>query len=553
MTEENGNSPADGATDKKEGREGLYYLWHLEAIGLFKPCRGDNAARRPLPEWGLPADGNETTRSSRIALIDNGVSTRSHPNFPEASDFLLHAIDFSGDRCGHRYPEAQTEEDDAELLSVEEAITKLRKRSADALAHINVADLIERLRGYAPDPKVLPAALDPCVRFAAHGTACAGLIGAGVPRGVRKADDGMDDEENDRKRRLKSPFALDYVGVNPWARIVPINTVYSPDYWPLIMALIHAIRAEVDVILMPRLVEEMNAEPLQPVPEDRIDGETGDDRHVDTDIDPRWTRKRQDQDRATEKELFEELLAFVSHYVPVVVAAGNRGKPEVEYPASLVKGKAPELIVVGAVNARGVKSSYCSGREPGPGGQSISVFAPSDDMETVTEEKFHLDDMSWRGRRQYWDDIDVEPGNLFSPYGVLTVDIPGEYGYDGDADEDRDFGEIGMNANSRKKSEEPEYQDRSLYAAFGGTSAASAITAGLASLVQHKLGAHGKGALTGGEMKTLLQQTAQDGRDMEREAGIAPPFPKHRPMQEDSDARVGSVIDAKAALEKISS
>lgn len=553
-------------------RQGLFYLWHLEAIGLFERTLtappGPRPNITPIQAWGLPDDATPPTRNAKIALIDNGVSTLSHPNLPCEETFLVHAIDFSGDRRGRVYADPDGIRSEVTEAHIEAALANMRTREGgvhkgenDCPTDQDYSDLVSELKRYAYAPERLPKALDPCQRFAAHGTACAGLIGAGVPwpqdgNSGRKEARADAEHEADRKSRPPrarppSPFAMPYIGVNPWSQIIPINTVYSPDYWPLIMSMLHAVVHEADVILMPRLVEEMNTEPLQPEPEPPLDGECRDDRHVDAEDDPRWSRLRQNKVREKEKQVFEALLAFVSYYVPVVVAAGNMGRRDLEYPASLVGTKAPQLIVAGAVTARGLKSSYCSGEATGTGAQSISVFAPSDDVETVSADDFRLDDMSWRGRRQHWDDIAAERSNCFSPYGIVAVDIPGEYGYDAHAEEDRDFAEIGANFNSQAKSKEPEYKPRALYTSFGGTSAASAITAGLASLIQHKLTANGKPTLTGHEMKRLLQETGQTGRDMEEEAGIEPPFPQGPEHGHPSPSRVRCAIDAKAALAEI--
>ena len=107
------------------------------------------------------------------------------------------------------------------------------------------------------------------------------------------------------------PTKINYCGINPVAKIIPINTVYSADYGPVIMALLYALSKEADVILMPRIVHDIGA---------GMDADA-----IQRSRDPRVTRQLLQGQKNAEKDLFEHLLSEVSKIVPVVIAAGNDG------------------------------------------------------------------------------------------------------------------------------------------------------------------------------------------------------------------------------------
>lgn len=484
------------------GRRGLFYLWHLQAVGLVdedgaptKVWPVPQAGSRRVPHFNAP----EKDREVRIALIDNGciyphvesdgTEVDAHPNLDSRA--IETSIDFSIDPSGTVY----------------------RGKAAQPFAGLPVwaADV---LSAHGADPVALkretatklPEFLDPAHRFSAHGTACAGLIAAGV-----------------RKPRKKNPFAMPYAGVNPKnARIVSISTVYSPDYWPVIRALLHAVSAEAEVIVMPRGVEEMPPVFREPEP--------------DAIHDPRFSRWQTDPGRAADKALFEALLGRIAEEIPVVVPSGNDGTPRLGYPARLVLDKAPALIVVGAATARGVQAAYSNGVPPGtqgPDAEAVTCFGPSDDQPRVVEGDVRFDPMSWRGRRIHWTDAE-RAANPYAPYGVAALDIPGEYGYASEARDARDYREIATAPGSLGTAETEEYRPRALYTLFGGTSAACAIVGGLVSLRQRAEGA----PLSGRSMKLEIAASLGDAPDIMEREGIGPP----------ASARVHGMIDAAKLL-----
>ncbi|EIE49887.1 peptidase S8/S53 subtilisin kexin sedolisin [Citreicella sp. 357] len=456
---------------------GEHFLWHLERIGALSATGPDTY--EPSDAWVSLLDGAQPVR---IALIDNGA-VLDHPNLQESGRPCLHQpIEFAAHAQGTLY------EDDPDL-----AVPRF-VRLAEALAGIGVPDpatffdrpltpaLKAAIDGYLAPGTLVPARIDlpaPSQRFAAHGTCCAGLL-AGRP------------EPEDCAHR--SPVTLPYFGVNPGAQVIPIATVYSHAYWPLVMALLYAIDRGADVILMPRAAENM----LDP---DDYLAEWGEGTpprpRVGEDADPRGNGNFLDAARYADKALFEDLLIKIAAHVPVILAAGNSGRSTLEYPASLAApGNA--LITVGAVNSHGHVASYSSGQASGP-----TVFAPSDDGEEISATHMRHFDLSWRARRLDLSAFDGSDGreNLYSPYGVLSTDIPGQYGYDSASRMDLDLSEGRLPAGTVADRTRPETLPRALYTLFGGTSAASAIVAGMVSLIRGTPAGQG---MTGAAVKALL-------------------------------------------------
>ena len=194
-------------------------------------------------------------------------------------------------------------------INARAAVTALGETKGDALIKVAIFDIevevshpklagrVDAARSYetsaeglwngAPDQRVANP-------FDAHGTACAGVVGAarsltpGTPAGQAGGDPRPEDE---------------VVGVAPDCHIVPIRIDTNFDTAALINALRYAAEMA-DVILIPRYMPYS-------------------------------------------KEL-DSVIKDVAGRKPVVCAAGNDGVSTVMYPASL-----PETIGVGACNERG--------------------------------------------------------------------------------------------------------------------------------------------------------------------------------------------------------
>jgi len=488
--------------------DGVHYLWHLEQVGCIDEDHKITKAWAKFLSQELPAN-------AKVVIIDNGCSL-SHPNLPAELGAISNSIEFAASINGTVYNDQVSggdgDGDDTDPGNPDNPSTKNCETNAyfDGLQAffldlgLETKEEIDRylgngisnelrgtIHGYlegrtAPNKLNIPS---PSERFAAHGTACAGLI-AGRPEPERS------------EGKSRNPSALDYFGVNPFATIIPVATVYSHSYWPLIMALLYSVAQAPDVILIPRAVEEMQDPDYY-----ASHGGSG----VGDEADPRDNGNLRNYERWAEKQLFEKILGAISERIPVVVAAGNTGGPDLEYPAKLVETAAPSLIVVGAATANGLQSTYSSGYNPDAAGEErhrVTVYAPSDDREETSADNFRIFDLAWRSRRLGLDrfegaDSEQEAFRRYAPYGVLTLDIAGQYGYDSSSEADLDFREDRTDPELKKELEYPETLPRALYTLFGGTSAASAIVTGLISLLK----ATDKGKeLSGAGTKTLLEK-----------------------------------------------
>ena len=283
--------------------------------------------------------------------------------------------------------------------------------------------------------------------FPVHGTLSAGVIAARPPE--------------DR------PDALPCFGVDPGARVLALNTSTRPNFAGLINALLYAYGVSADVACIPRAV--WRPEPWEGEP----------DPHRPHDL--RATRLDTDPQLQVDAALFEVLLHVIGEAVPVVLAAGNNGVARAQvYPARLARD-GDGLISVGALSGAAAAdgSALVSGNSNTAG---VTIHAPSDDAEIWDRTDRRLDP-----DRRTAHDHGVAPGEPFSGWSVLSTDIPGA------------FGDAPGGALPHRR-EEPASR-RSLLAPFGGTSAACAIAAGVASLLQTGRRRAGLGRMTGLEMK----------------------------------------------------
>lgn len=513
---------SNGALPKAEG---LHYLWHLHGIGLLEEIETgqDPDKRKEYYPHELWKPKEQSHRVSRVAVIDNGC-VREHPNL--AAERIKFPVEFSRSMAGTVYPQPDKAGESGNVPETEKTLEALAGCGLDDLADLAETEdaqhakpslqLRQAIRavcdGNWPEFDVETAVQSPSERFAPHGTACAGLVGA---------DAAFHRKENEK---TPNPWAIDYSGVNPLAEIMPIATVYNQDYWPIIMALLYAVVREADVILIPRAIEEMSA------PEE--DPDTSDPRH---------SRLLTDRTRYADFRLLKHVLRVVSNAIPVVVPAGNNGVGGMEFPAKLSNTELPNLIVCGAVNNHGFRSAYSST------GANDLIHAPSDDSQELTQDDTRYDEFSWRARR-----ISMLPAqdgaiaNRYGAYGILAIDVPGFYGYTVEGNNPIDYGEQRNPDELNQQLGRAELRPRSLYAIFGGTSAASSIVAGVCSLVQKNASAR----LNGAEMKRLLIDASQHPMQAQTAGSIDNSRIRSAgPQEPDPEAEKPGALNAVTALE----
>ncbi|MEM0989789.1 MAG: S8/S53 family peptidase [Pseudomonadota bacterium] len=470
---------------------GLHYLWHLIDINLLNlveiPSNADAAAQQKLrgPDgWGKLHPGDDR---KRVAIIDNGACAH-HPNLPGHA--IKNRADFAYFERGATFSNWQGwPASGRDVGSVKDWLADNLTNEEAAQTRQSATALVDELIGAWSTP--VPAAAnraspqstdagplhryhdleDPSRRFAAHGTACAGLVADRPPEDVSAPPSGAGGCPTEQA----NPWAIQYVGVNPEAEIMPINTAYSHEYKTVTNALLWAYWNDAAVILLPRGLPDL--EPIEP--HEGIEDQDPRRTRFTTKGEPEYERLNAD------RRVFEAVLAAISAEIPVVVASGNNGRRELEYPACLVNrhGKditgpiAPDLIVAGAQTHRGVRSSYSSGRT----NNGVTVYAPSDDAEEISKAYSRFERRGWRGRQLR---LAPEEGNDYSPYGVLAIDIPGPYGYENMYEQDLEHFDEGQPGHLAPGQSGLENSPGSLYTVFGGTSAAASIVAGVISLLQ---------------------------------------------------------------------
>jgi len=510
----------------------IFYLWHLQMIGIVK--NGADGQVQSLTNWGdevTPVSDDPT--AGRVALIDNGC-TEEHPNLPsEQKSKITHeraaivdAIDFAHNEGGLLFKGEHLAEAlipdvlDEVGLSPGEIDAELRDLAFEGdvpdYSSKALRDAIKLIQD--PPHQTIELLPNPSKNFSAHGTACTGLI-AGRPSKFWQESQIMKLEYHktmigdagflpteaaeaaEPAEAKVNPFEMMYYGVSPNSQVIPINTSYDQEYWSVIMGLLWAVRQGAKVVLIPRSL-----------PDHIVDGPT-------PPVGPRLTRIQGSRRLAAHKRFFEQLLASISEKVPVIVAAGNDGPGPLQYPARLVTDL-PNLIVVGAVTSRGLRASYSSG-EMDDATNGVTIYAPSDDAEIMSADFQRYDEKTWRGRSIK---LGTSSGkeNDYSPFGVLTTDIPGEFGYSGD--ERSSYREELQKINDASNEGTELFQSQSrtatvpasdnlasgLYTSFGGTSAASSIVAGVASLLQ----LNSVKPLSGSEMKEILSQTSKPASEV---------------------------------------
>lgn len=395
-------------------------LWHLQTLGVL------DAQNAPV-NWCV----EQKEKPTRVAIIDTSVSAE-HPNLQAAINKEL-SLDFFSSRLGS-FPFLPKDQSTIASLPL-----NWDTNIADGLPHsVNLlAELIDRL---SQGSEVHSKGVQPCTSptFSSHGTNVAGLVGARPCMTTQLLPNG---EVQD--------LALPYSGVDPMCEIVQISTNFDPEPEGLILAFLYAELICADVVLLPRNI----ADPFRMVPE-LADVKVGDQSLLDL---VSQTAPNQQQ-----VELWGELAQLienVSQARPVVCAAGNANEENAIYPANLASDH-NGIISVGAVNAKGYRSSYSSSR-------NITVMAPSNDAEAfdAAEVRLNVQDPDY-------DPIGVPSKNSndkFSSFDVISTDVPGPAGYSGGP-----FAHASIDGHMR------EYG--SYFSMFGGTSAASALVAGFLSL-----------------------------------------------------------------------
>lgn len=448
-------NPLENARDTGLGSYPRYRaLWHLERVGL------EMAQALATPD-GWPNGWQEALSRgtpTRIALIDTPVSFDS-PNLQGVFDHDK-AIDFTTA---------------APLDPLELAPDSPVDRAAAIEAQV---------AAYLADPPPYRAA--EALNAGSHGTAMAGVLGArpamaALYRPERLGLDGQAEDEPAQAELMPLPYA----GIDPTCRILPIAVSARPGPDELFAAFVYAEATGVDMIViaidMPRPVDD--------------EGNLTD-----------YGRSSESYLGAAALTGFWELLSArivaISRSVPVFCGAGNE-PDRLAYPAALAALDDNGIFAVGALSSAGEVASY----SPGP--DMVTLFGPSGDTERVDRAAkprldVYRDDFGDEEEAYY-----VETPDSYTPLPVLdviTTDLPGPYGYNASVfdaallpcgedghtpcavplKDTAGFADspvaAGLPAAEAKKTVPVFLDFGSSFFGFNGTSAASAVVAGLYSL-----------------------------------------------------------------------
>jgi len=397
-------------------------LWPLVSMRVLTDEHAPNG-------WSLPAGEKPT----RVAIIDTSVAV-DHPNLKPAINRTL-AFDLFSTRLG-AFPFREP----GEKIGALTLNTSTNVASGQPHATALLAELIDRL---SPDSTSWLGKVQPTVSpdFSAHGTAICGLVGARPT--IAAIADGFPDPVPS-----ETEVPLPFTGVDPSCEIVPISTNFDPSPESLTLAFLYAELIDADVILVPRTIPD----PTRTIPElsQVIHGTPLRDLVAPVDY-PEEELQAWDE--------LAQLISNISLARPIVCAGGNGQEDGGIYPANLASDH-NGIISVGAVNAKGYRSSYAPA-------SNVTVVGPSDDGENFDRTEIRLDE-----RKHDYSHIGVPDSNSnfkFSYYEIISTDVPGRFGYSGSPfngpeakDGLREFG--------------------SYFCRFGGTSAASALVAGFLAL-----------------------------------------------------------------------
>ncbi|MBU1312644.1 MAG: S8 family serine peptidase [Alphaproteobacteria bacterium] len=553
------------AEHSSEVPQSYYYLWHLAALKVIDADFGPVPTTVPGPgASAVQATDRPSVTSTvwdriaaagpvvpaRVALVDVGISP-DHPNL---------ATRLEQDRCidltSHPFGARTTAVlDDMDPYSPEQPEAFFAGLNLDGLGPLGLSnenqEYLESLTAeIAGSSGCVRRLINPEALFAAHGTACAGLI-AGEPAAIATgtgqialpealfAASGHPSQPN-RNRNL-----LPYFGVDPFSRLMSIRTSFDADPMQFIAAFLYAHHQQADVIVLPRGLPDPERSRLAPKAELTGDTQSYQNRLAadlvarlsagggGEELDPTSPQSSESSRRLW--TILKHVILAVSRKIPIVCAAGNSAESQLIYPASL-SAEQNGIIAVGAVTVEGFRSGYSNY------GDGLTVVAPSDDDEVINRHQLRVDRQSpFHARHAYLAGRSRE--YRYSGFSLLTTDLPGSWGYD-----------RGDDPWSSLPPEQNPGIGGGYYTSFGGTSGAAALIGGVCALIQraHKT-RHGQGArLDGVAVKSILVAASDHQRV------VAPGF---RPLtpdcmnadQEDNKAPVyffgAGLPDAAAAVQ----
>lgn len=270
--------------------------------------------------------------------------------------------------------------------------------------------------------------------YAAHGTAVAGLIGARPAEIELQVPGKVGPFDTEPSKEFTKDLILPYAGINPFCTIIPVSLTAAPDVDMVMAALRYVLSLKPQIVVIAAAWDDANRALKNMQSFDEAEGKWSD---------------------------VECLLTTICQTSLVLCAAGNSGPSEMAYPACLAN-KIPNLIAVTACDASGNPLTYAFDSANAPG-----VIATLSTQGTRFD---HEEQML-----NPWDEVDDYLKRPCAKVGfpaqrIISLDPRGPRGYNPSI------------YRYTPTTKGPHLEIASLYAEFSGTSAATAIAAGLISL-----------------------------------------------------------------------
>jgi len=475
--------PADSEPRHAGSYPSYHALWHLERLGIVT-----DLTRFASPDaWGKVSS---TSRKTRVALIDTSVDL-DHPCLAPAMD-RARAIDFAARDLGV-FAIARTELSGAEAQARAQVIAAAASAagSDDSPRNRFLRDLGQ---AHATQDGARPAVAR---AFSGHGTSMAGLIGARPASGVflhkpaRLSPQPRDAGE--------SEVALPYAGIDPFCEIVAISTSALPTPDQMAAALTYADLIEADVIVLASSLPDPTRAGVGLVP--ATPPATGL-------VPVGQTAAGAEANPASPAELaswdgLAVMVVDVSTRRLILCAAGNAGDGLIAYPANLA---APDngIVAVGARTSDGLRASYSAG---GADGQGVTLFALSGDAPALSAVQYRLDPFAELDTADEMSLFDRPGARPMAVETLIATDVAGRPGYSSS-----DYARVWRDKPGPKGAPVA-FEFASFFCEFSGTSAATAVAAGLISL------GFSAGRLTRGTAPTAIKAALIGGRAYDGDKG----------------------------------
>lgn len=425
----------------RNSRPSFHALWHLEDLGVVENLKTFESAIWEQLESAKPA------KAPVIVVMDTPLD-EAHPNLQGSINTTL-MRDFSVFNEG-AFPHRISTSEKNPKIKERETILKV---GGSSWAHSTQATTIKREitdEVWAGKRSTLTRQVP-----GAHGTAVSGLIAA-RPGEVCYSDPVYIGEENVIPTADK--LDLPYCGINPFATIIPVTLSAAPYPDMVLGALDYIAALDPDVVVIAaawaddadRGSNTIKADPGKAVEQNETGhGQSSKNGHV------------------TDAQLWkavETKLKAISEKSVVLCAAGNLPSDRLAFPASLCGQEGNNIWAVAACNSEGEALSYSPQVDPKKRMlKTLSTQLPRNDREQTVKDiyRFTIPELQQ----------DMDGYAEISARDIITLDPTERQGY---------------NPTTRPKNGPADgvlLEIGSLFTRFSGTSAATAIAAGLISLV----------------------------------------------------------------------